>query len=219
MGMTQIEFPEGFEWGAATAAYQIEGAALEDGKGVSIWDVFSKQPGRVENGDHGDVACDHYHRYREDVASASDYAKQVDSSLRCHFGNRVPRTVVEPGRYLVAEAGIVESEVVLVSKKFRADCRRWVYLDIGRFGGLAETEGEMIRYPITTDRDGSDTAPVAIAGPTCDSGDVLYEEAGYELPLTLRAGDKVRLHSTGAYTTTYASVGFNGFAPLKAYYI
>lgn len=66
--MPFVSFPEAFEWGAATAAYQIEGAAREDGKGVSIWDVFCQQPGRVLGGDSGDVACDHYHRYRDDVA-------------------------------------------------------------------------------------------------------------------------------------------------------
>jgi beta-glucosidase len=63
-----VAFPDGFEWGAATAAYQIEGAAFEDGRGLSIWDTFSHQPGKVLNGDTGDVACDHYHRYRDDVA-------------------------------------------------------------------------------------------------------------------------------------------------------
>src|SRR5450759_730483 len=61
-------FPDGFVWGAATASYQIEGAAREDGRGESIWDRFSHTPGRVRNGDTGDVACDHYHRYRDDVA-------------------------------------------------------------------------------------------------------------------------------------------------------
>jgi beta-glucosidase len=66
--MAFARFPEGFEWGAATAAYQIEGAAREDGKGLSIWDVFCLQPGRVRGGESGEVACDHYHRYRDDVA-------------------------------------------------------------------------------------------------------------------------------------------------------
>jgi beta-glucosidase len=66
--MTWVRFPREFEWGAATAAYQIEGAAFEDGKGLSIWDVFCQQPGRIQTGENGDVACDHYHRYREDVA-------------------------------------------------------------------------------------------------------------------------------------------------------
>jgi beta-glucosidase len=62
-----ISFPPGFTWGASTASYQIEGAANEDGRGKSIWDVFSHTPGRVKNGDTGDVACGHYHRWREDI--------------------------------------------------------------------------------------------------------------------------------------------------------
>ena len=66
--MAFLTFPKGFEWGAATAAYQIEGAFREDGKGLSIWDVFCQQPGRVMGGDSGEIACDHYHRYRDDVA-------------------------------------------------------------------------------------------------------------------------------------------------------
>ncbi|WP_067482488.1 GH1 family beta-glucosidase [Actinomadura hibisca] len=61
-------FPEDFTWGAATAAYQIEGAAAEDGRGPSVWDDFCRTPGKVLNGDTGDVAVDHYHRYRDDVA-------------------------------------------------------------------------------------------------------------------------------------------------------
>ena len=62
------QFPEGFIWGASTASYQIEGAAAEDGRGRSIWDTFSHTPGKVVNGDTGDVACDHYHRFPEDIA-------------------------------------------------------------------------------------------------------------------------------------------------------
>ena len=62
-----MKFPKEFIWGAATASYQIEGAWQEDGKGASIWDVFSHMPGRVKNGETGDIACDHYHRMEEDV--------------------------------------------------------------------------------------------------------------------------------------------------------
>jgi beta-glucosidase len=66
--MTDLRFPAAFLWGAATSAYQIEGAPLADGAGASIWQRFSHTPGRMANGDTGDVACDHYHRYAEDVA-------------------------------------------------------------------------------------------------------------------------------------------------------
>ena len=60
-------FPSDFRWGVATSSYQIEGAAAQDGRGPSIWDTFSKTPGKVVNGDTGDVACDHYNRWREDI--------------------------------------------------------------------------------------------------------------------------------------------------------
>jgi beta-glucosidase len=65
--MTQYTFPENFLWGAATASYQIEGAVFEGGRGATVWDVFSDTPGKVKNGDSGEVACDHYHRYPEDI--------------------------------------------------------------------------------------------------------------------------------------------------------
>jgi beta-glucosidase len=66
-------FPEGFVWGAATAAYQIEGAAQTDGRGLSVWDTFSHEPGNIRGGDTGDIACDSYHRYREDVALLASF--------------------------------------------------------------------------------------------------------------------------------------------------
>lgn len=61
-------FPADFKWGVATSSYQIEGAAKEDGRGVSIWDTFAATPGKVVNGENGDVACDHYHLFKEDIA-------------------------------------------------------------------------------------------------------------------------------------------------------
>src|SRR5258705_2518623 len=65
-------FPAGFAWGAATAAYQIEGAADEGGRGPSIWDTFAHTPGRTSRGETGDVACDHYHRWQSDVDLIAD---------------------------------------------------------------------------------------------------------------------------------------------------
>jgi ornithine decarboxylase len=158
-------------------------------------------------------------RYLKDVPSVARYSNAIQRGLAKHFGNAIPETIIEPGRGMVGSAGVIKAEVVLVSRKQADDDKRWVFLDIGKFGGLAETMEEAIRYPILTPRDGDPKAPCVIAGPTCDSADVLYEKKPYDLPITLTVGDEVLIEAAGAYTTTYASVGFNGFAPLKAYVI
>ncbi|WP_206455604.1 type III PLP-dependent enzyme [Aurantimonas marina] len=158
-------------------------------------------------------------RYLKDVPAASAYGKAIFASLRKHFGNRLPETIIEPGRGMVGDAGVIKAEVVLVSKKSAEDANRWVYLDIGKFGGLAETMDEAIRYPMVTKHDGERTEPCVVAGPTCDSADVLYEKTPYPLPISLTVGDEVLIEGTGAYTTTYASVAFNGIEPLRAYVI
>ena len=158
-------------------------------------------------------------RYRDAVPARDPGGDAIMTSMIEHFGNALPEMLIEPGRFIVGDAGLVSAEVVLVSRRDRNDPVRWVYLDIGRFGGLAETEGEAIRYRVTTSHDGTATGPVAIAGPTCDGADILYEKANYRLPLALRSGDRVQLLSTGAYVTAYASQRFNGFAPLAEYYL
>ena len=146
-------------------------------------------------------------------------AVRSSARLRKHFGNRIPETIIEPGRGMVGNAGVIEAEVVLVSNKSEHDHVRWVYLDIGKFGGLAETMDESIRYPIRTPRDGDEVGPCVLAGPTCDSADVLYEKRPYDLPISLEIGDKVLIEGTGAYTATYAAVAFNGFHPLRTFHI
>ena len=158
-------------------------------------------------------------RYLKDVPATEAYGRSIDEAVRRHFGNHVPETIIEPGRGMVGGAGMIKAEVVLISKKHRDDEQRWVYLDIGKFGGLAETMEEAIRYPIRTRHDGAATAPCVLAGPTCDSADVLYEKTPYELPISLEIGDEVLIEGTGAYTTTYSAVAFNGFSPLKSYII
>jgi ornithine decarboxylase len=155
-------------------------------------------------------------QYTTAIASAQTYGAAIAQSLRRHFGSAMPHIMVEPGRYLVAEAGVIETEVVLVSRKSQHDHVRWVYLDCGKFGGLAETMDEAIRYPIHVHGRSGPTAPVVIAGPTCDSADILYERHAYHLPLDLHEGDRLRILSAGAYTHSYSSIGFNGFAPLGA---
>ena len=158
-------------------------------------------------------------RYRDEIPGIDRFADAIMGAMTDHFGNDLPEILIEPGRFLVGDAGVVSAEVVLVCHKAKNDPVRWVYLDIGRFGGLAETEGESIKYRITTAHDGTETGPVAIAGPTCDGADILYEKSNYRLPLDLRCGDRIELQSAGAYTTTYASQRFNGFAPLAEYYV
>jgi ornithine decarboxylase len=158
-------------------------------------------------------------KYLREVPAVQAYGRSIFKALRKHFGNRIPETIIEPGRGMVGNAGVIEAEVVLVSKKSEQDQARWVYLDIGKFGGLAETMDESIRYPIKTPRDGEEVGPCVLAGPTCDSADVLYEKRPYDLPISLEIGDKVLIEGTGAYTATYAAVAFNGFAPLRTFHI
>jgi ornithine decarboxylase len=158
-------------------------------------------------------------RYVRRTPRLESYGKAIFRSLRRHFGNAIPETIVEPGRGLVGNAGIIESEVVLIARRSPAHPVRWVYLDIGKFHGLAETIEESIRYPIRTTKDRDALAPCIIAGPTCDSVDVLYEKTPYLLPISLAIGDKVLIEATGAYTATYSSVGFNGYPPLRQYVI
>ena len=158
-------------------------------------------------------------RYRSRIPAIDAYGEAIMAAMTKHFGNNLPQMIVEPGRGIAGDAGVIQAEVVLIATKSYDDKRRWIYLDIGKFGGLPESMGEAIQYRIKTPRDGGPRGPVVLAGPTCDEVDVLYDKAGYQLPLGLEVGDKVQILSAGAYTTTYSSVGFNGFPPLKAYYV
>ncbi len=151
--------------------------------------------------------------YGQSVQAPRAYAAAVMQAVYDRFGD-VAEVMAEPGRGLVAEAGHIVAEVMLVSRKSNDDLHRWVYLDIGRFSGLAETEGEAIRYQFVTHHDGGETGPCILAGPSCDSADILYEKRPVQLPLALRDGDRIVIRNCGAYTSSYSSVGFNGFPPL-----
>jgi ornithine decarboxylase len=157
-------------------------------------------------------------RYRTDVPTIADCVAAIQHRLAEQFGDRQPSPLIEPGRAVVADAGVIRSEVVLVARKSAADEHRWVYLDIGRYSGLAETEAEMITYRLASTVPGPD-GPVVLAGPTCDGDDVIYQRTPYRLPLALASGDHVDILSAGAYTASYSSVSFNGFAPLPTYVI
>jgi ornithine decarboxylase len=148
------------------------------------------------------------------------YAKEITRYLHEDFGDELPEIILEPGRSMVGDAGIIVSEVVLVSRKNNTALQRWVYTDVGKFNGLIETLEESIKYPVVTDHgENLKEGDVIIAGPTCDSMDIMYERSGYQLPLNLVAGDKLYWLSAGAYTASYAAVEFNGFPPIKTYFI
>jgi ornithine decarboxylase len=148
----------------------------------------------------------------------SVYADEITRFLQEDFGDDLPEIIIEPGRSLISNAGVLVSEVVLIARKSRTALHRWVYTDVGKFNGLIETLDEAIKFPIWTDKTGEGEDCV-IAGPTCDSADIMYENHKYALPLNLAIGDRMYWFSTGAYTTTYSAIEFNGFPPLKDYYI
>jgi ornithine decarboxylase len=157
--------------------------------------------------------------YVNEVPAVEVYGRTIVDAMRRSLGDDLPRVFAEPGRYMVADAGVLQTEVVLVSRRELDDESRWVYLDCGVYTGLTEALGESIKFRIRTPHDGGPTGRVCIAGPTCDSADILYERTDYRLPLALEAGDRVEILSTGAYTTTYSTVGFNGFPALRDYYL
>ena len=147
------------------------------------------------------------------------YAEEITRYLQEDFGDDLPEIILEPGRSLVGGSGVIVSEVVLISKKSSTGVDRWLYLDVGKFNGLAETWDESIKYPLYCEARGELCEDFIIAGPTCDSQDVMYEYFRNPLPAYIKPGDKVYWFSCGAYTTSYASVEFNGFPPIKAYFV
>ena len=158
-------------------------------------------------------------QYRTPVPPLADYVETIMAAVKREFAGSAPQLMIEPGRYMVAEAGILRAQVLLIARHGYHDQRRWVYLDAGLYNGLTETQGERIHYPIRTSYDAESGEPVVLAGPTCDSTDIIYDRANYTLPTSLAIGDFVDFLTAGAYTASYASVEFNGFPPLTTYCI
>ena len=161
-------------------------------------------------------------KYLNQVNPIQDYAIAVKQYLVDNYGvDDMPEIILEPGRSLAASSGVLVSDVVLISRKAQDETTRWVYTDVGLFQGLIETLGEAIKYPVYTPKMETSTTAgtVVLAGPTCDSADIMYEKAGYQLPQELAIGDKIYWLATGAYTNSYSSVEFNGFPPLEVVYI
>ena len=124
--------------------------------------------------------------------------------------------IAEPGRFIAAPAGTAIAAVV---GRAQREGRWWYYLDDGLYGSFSGQLYDHALYPIEALGVRGPRHPSVLAGPTCDSADVLYEKEPYMLPVSLEIGDKVLIEGTGAYTATYSSVAFNGFSPLKTYHI
>lgn len=121
----------------------------------------------------------------------------------------------EPGRAVVADAGVIEARVVLRSDRPTDSGAEWLYLDVGVFNGLFEAFSEGIVYRFASDGSATPTAPFVLAGPTCDSVDTFFGGAPQSLPASLSSGSRLFVLDAGAYTHAYATVGFNGFPPLE----
>jgi ornithine decarboxylase len=155
--------------------------------------------------------------YLEPSDPISSYAEGIERFLSNSFGQSMPQEIIiEPGRSLVGDSGVIVSEIVNIAKKSVHERYPWVFLDIGKFGGLIETLDEAIKYPIYFEGEG-EAHEVIIAGPTCDSMDILYEKWTYTMPSSAKIGQRAYIFTSGAYTQSYSSVYFNGFPPLKAY--
>ena len=160
-------------------------------------------------------------RYTSEIPDPHTCAEEITRTLTETFGelSQWPKIIMEPGRSLVAEAGVLVSEVVLITRKSIQGMEKWLYTDAGVFNGLIETLGESIQYPVWCEAKGEDDQSFILAGPTCDSLDLMYERYRVPLPSEIGEGDRLYWLSAGAYTASYCSVGFNGFPPLKTYFV
>lgn len=155
--------------------------------------------------------------YLEPADPISQYAENIKRFLDNSFKEGWPdEIIIEPGRFIAADSGVAVAEIVNIAKKSVHERYTWVFLDIGKFSGLIETLDESIKYPIFFEGSGKAIETI-IAGPTCDSMDILYENLTYTMPESARIGDRVYLFTAGAYTQSYSSVYFNGFPPLDVY--
>lgn len=155
--------------------------------------------------------------YVEPTDNLAQYADDIKRFLDNAFKGEWPEEIIiEPGRSMAGDAGVIVAEIVNIAKKSVHDRYPWVFIDIGKFGGLIETLDEAIKYPIYFEGTGK-PVEIIIAGPTCDSMDILYEKWTYTMPEGARIGDRVYILTTGAYTQSYSSIYFNGFPPLAAY--
>jgi len=143
----------------------------------------------------------------------AEFAATIQAGIAAHLPYRPATLAVEPGRALVAEAGVMVATVIGLAER---DGRRWVHLDVGAFNGFMEAleTGNRLRFPVADSRGSAVRTPAHLTGPTCDSQDTIMFDA--PLSIDLAVNDRVFLGTAGAYTTSYAS-GFNGFAVPTTY--
>lgn len=154
--------------------------------------------------------------YLEPTNAIEAYAEDIKNYILNNFDGGWPKIIIEPGRSMAGDCGVLVTEIVNIARKSLHDLYPWVFLDIGKFGGLIETLDEAIKYPIYFKGSGKQV-DVILAGPTCDSMDILYEKTTYMMPTSARIGDRAYILTTGAYTQSYSSIYFNGFPPLSAH--
>ncbi|MGO4647596.1 ornithine decarboxylase [Nocardia sp. 2YAB30] len=155
--------------------------------------------------------------YRTHELSLEDCAATISAAIARHFGRQLPEVIIEPGRSLVADAGVTVSAVKTVVERGE---RTYVILDAGVWNaGLVEAISCDIDYPVSSlDHDpAAPHRPVILCGPTCDPLDEIRAATPYDLPVDLGAGDRLMIGSTGAYCMTLAAVGFCGYPPLRQY--
>ena len=152
------------------------------------------------------------------MPAITEIAAAIDDGIE-RLPYRPTTLAAEPGRYLVAESGVMAASVI--GREDRRD-GRWLYLDVGAYNGLMETQqsgGDWL-FPISTSRrKGGSAAPLAdftVTGPSCDSSDTMFHHA--QLPVDVAEGDRVYIGSAGVYTVSYAS-RFNGFAPPRTVFV
>ncbi len=157
--------------------------------------------------------------YLQPTNNIEIYAKEILRFLKEDFGDNLPEILIEPGRSIAGDAGTIVSEIIMISQKSTSNHYSWVYLDVGKFGGLIETINEAIKYPIFTEyeKNPENLKEVILAGPTCDSMDIMYEDFRYRLDKNIKEGDRIYILTAGAYTASYSSIEFNGIPPLKVY--
>ncbi len=209
VGSQQIDYKD-WDFAIAQSSYVFNTLAKEEIK-LEILNIGGGYP-----------AYGYMQESRSKLPDIESYAGAVKDAICKYIKNSDEvKVILEPGRFIVADAGVIKTKVVLFShKNIEQNDKKWLYLDVGLFGGLAETMGESIKYKLLTDyENSSETVPAYIAGPTCDGADIMYQKANYNLPTLLKEDDDIIIQSAGAYTVTYSSIGFNGFNPLKDYYV